>query len=162
MSSFLIPPEMLRDIIRQAEQEYPKECCGMILGPAQTPGAVSRLIPCKNIQDSCHGSAPFAFPRTAREAYFMDPETLFRIHKQCRENQEDIRVIYHSHIDAGSYFSSEDKKMAVMEGSPAYPGALYMVVSVQKGRAVDYSIYGWDDSQSDYIQTYHEILPNSP
>ncbi len=32
-----------------------------------------------------------------------------------------VDVIYHSHIDAGAYFSATDKQNALMNGEPFYP-----------------------------------------
>ena len=43
-------------------------------------------------------------------------------------------MIYHSHIDAGAYFSETDRQNAMLDGAPAYPQATYVVVAVAEGR----------------------------
>jgi hypothetical protein len=45
------------------------------------------------------------------------------------------RVLYHSHCDAGAYFSPEDRAMAVVDGVELMPGVVHVVVSVLAGRA---------------------------
>ena len=42
-------------------------------------------------------------------------------------------MIYHSHIDAGAYFSETDRRNALIDGQPAYPEATYVVVAVDGG-----------------------------
>src|SRR5688500_655282 len=107
-----IPNPFLDQIKAQAEREYPKECCGLILGTAQ---AYTRLYPCRNLQDEYHEKDPGNFPRNSRNAYFMDPAALLKLQKEMRAGNEEIRIIYHSHIDAPALFSQEDHRMAVYE-----------------------------------------------
>ncbi len=142
-----IPEKILEAILRQAEQEYPHECCGMIMGPEKEPEQLTRLCPCRNVYDHYHQLDPVNFPRTAKTAYFIDPKELLAIQKENYRLGEEIRMIYHSHIDAGSYFSEEDTRVALAEGEPAYPGARYLVVSVMQGKVKDTSIYHWDSSR---------------
>lgn len=146
-----LPPAFLQQICLQAEKEYPNECCGIILGPANQPNLFTRLEPCRNVQEECHRKDPAGFPRTSQTAYFIDPKDLFRIQKQARENQEEIRVIYHSHINAEAYFSTEDKRIAAPEGEPAYPGIIYMIVSVMKGKAHQTHWFHWDSKLKDFV-----------
>src|SRR5688572_26263240 len=100
-----IPSEYLAEIRLQAEKEYPSECCGLILTSAD--GAWSRVVPCRNAQDDYHRQDPKVFPRTSRNAFFLDPAQLLTLQKENRQNGESVRVIYHSHPDAAAYFSEE-------------------------------------------------------
>ena len=87
------------------------------------------LIPCRNIQDEIHAKDPAKHPRDSRTAYFIDPKDLLAIGR--REAQGfSLAAIYHSHIDAGAYFSATDKHNALINGAPAYPEVVYVVVSV--------------------------------
>ena len=97
-------------MIAQAEKEYPHECCGMIFGPEGDKAAFGRLRPCRNAQAQYHEFDPENFPRNAKTPYFIESKELLAIQKELRESQQEIRVIYHSHIEAGAYFSEEDKK----------------------------------------------------
>ena len=147
MNPFPIPKNILENIFLQSEREYPGECCGMILGPANRPGVLSRLRPCRNVQDEYHDKDPQNFPRTSRTAYFIDPKELLAIQKEARHLNEEIRVIYHSHTDAGAYFSDEDARIALVEGEPAYPGVVYLVVSVQQGRKKEANLFSWNPKE---------------
>jgi len=112
-------------IKQQAVAEYPNECCGVIL----TRGAERRIVACRNVQDQMHARDPITFPRTARNAYYMDPIDALRLNRLVDEGFE-FAVIYHSHPNAGAYFSETDRGQALIRGEPAYPGAAYVVVSV--------------------------------
>ncbi len=55
-----------------------------------------------------------------------------------------MATIYHSHIDTGAYFSETDKRNALVDGEPAYPDAVYVVVSVLAGRPAAAGAFAWD------------------
>jgi glutamate-1-semialdehyde 2,1-aminomutase len=126
----LLTPAEVAAIKQQAVAEYPNECCGVIL----TRGAERRIIPCRNVQDQMHSRDPVTFPRTARNAYYMDPLDALKLNRLVDEGFA-IAVIYHSHPNAGAYFSETDRAQALIRGEPAYPGTIYVVASVV-GRAV--------------------------
>jgi proteasome lid subunit RPN8/RPN11 len=148
-----IPQSLLKQIFEQAEREYPSECCGMILGPSDKPDALTRIRPLRNVQDEYHKRDPENFPRTAQTAYFMDSTGLLRIHKEARQTKEEIKIIYHSHIDTGAYLSEEDKRIALSEEEPVYPGVAYLVISVIKGKAAEWNLFEWDSSAKDFSKS---------
>ena len=150
--SLAIPPEFLQQIRAQGERDYPNETCGILTGPKEKKGPVSAIYPCRNVQDEYHALDPVTFPRTAQTAYFIDPRALLQIQKETREKNCEIRVIYHSHVNAGAYFSEEDKRIALSEGKPAYPGVSYLVVSVREGKADDFSLFQWDEAKKDFLK----------
>ena len=123
----------------------------MILGPKKQKGVLSKLRPCENVQDKYHALDSENFSRTAKTAYFIDPKELLAIQKELRENEEEIRIIYHSHIDAGAYFSEEDTRVALTEGQPAYPGVSYLVVSVLDGKVKESNLFHWGPKQKKFI-----------
>ena len=139
-----VPKIILDEIHRQAVREYPNECCGMLFGPSLEPRKISRIRPCRNVQNEYHKKDPDNFPREAKTAFFIDPSELLAIQKEIRISGEEIRVIYHSHIDAGAYFSAEDLRIAAPEGEPAYPGVDYLVISVSSGQVKDTGLFTWN------------------
>jgi len=151
VNAIRIPVEILKQIFDQARREYPRECCGMILGARKKKGELSRIRPCHNIQDEYHERDPENFPRTAKTAYFIAPQELLKIQKEMREADEEIRIIYHSHINAGAHFSEEDLKIACPEGEPAYPGVDYLVVSVVEREVKESNLFGWDSSKKHFM-----------
>jgi proteasome lid subunit RPN8/RPN11 len=148
----LIPNEFLRQIKTQAEKDYPNETCGILTGPKNQKWQVTGIYPCHNAQDEYHALDPANFPRTAQSAYFIDPKELLRIQKDLRQKEEEMRVIYHSHVNAGAYFSDEDQRIALCEGNPAYPGVLYLVISVRDGKAQETALFDWDGGRKQFSE----------
>jgi proteasome lid subunit RPN8/RPN11 len=70
-------------------------------------------------------------------------------------------VIYHSHIDAGAYFSETDRRNALIDGQPAYPGTTYVVVAVDIGRAGAARAYRWADDRVDFVEVPLDGTPHS-
>jgi proteasome lid subunit RPN8/RPN11 len=129
-----------REAIRlQAVEEYPFESCGVIL----TRATERRLVRCRNAQNELHARDPQRNPRDARTAYYVDPKDLLRIGDLEREGF-GVAVIYHSHIDAGAYFSETDRRQALVGGEPAYPTAVYVVTSVVAGKVDAMKAFRWD------------------
>src|SRR6266403_1783080 len=135
----LITREELAAIKQQAVAEYPNECCGVIL----VRGAERRHMPCRNVQDQMHARDPITFSRTARNAYYMDPIDALKLNRLADEGFA-FAVIYHSHPNAGAYFSETDRGQALIRGEPAYPGAVYVVVSVVGSEAKALAAYRWN------------------
>lgn len=154
----LLSPENKRAIRWHAEREYPQECCGFLTAPLSS-GLLGPLVvlPVTNAQDRLHRENPSLFQRTARDAFFMEPRELLDTEKKNRESGRFTAVIYHSHIDADAYFSEEDERAALMNGHPAYPGVLHLVVSVRAGRANHFRVFGW----SQETRRFEEILGGS-
>ena len=142
----IVTPEELRAIRDQAIAEYPHEACGVVV----TRGAERRLVRCRNAQNDLHAKDPARNPRDARTAYSIDPADLLRIGRLEGEGFA-VAVIYHSHVDAGAYFSDTDKRQALIGGEPAYPGAAYLVTSVVGGRAESVTAFRWDATRRDFL-----------
>src|SRR5439155_386689 len=90
-----------------------------------------------------HARDPITFPRTARNAYYMDPIDALRLNRLADEGFA-FAVIYHSHPNAGAYFSETDRGQALIKGEPAYPGAVYVVVSVVGREVKALAAYRWN------------------
>lgn len=134
---------MMAEMIAHAREAYPAEACGIITGTAR---ALTVLNRCTNVQDA----DPQNPSRTARDGYTIDPGEMFRILGAARGRGEDIRIIYHSHVDAGAYFSAEDKRMATWDGEPVYPGVGYIVISVRGGESCEVNLFTWDEEARDF------------
>lgn len=147
----LLSPENLREIFKQAIEEYPEECCGIVIGfPNDVESNI--IYRCSNIQNELHLKDPEKYPRTAKTAYFIDPQDLLKIHREARERGMQIKINYHSHIDEGAYFSQEDRERALIsKGEPAHPGVAYLVVSVFNRQIEEISCYQWDEEREDFV-----------
>lgn len=146
----VLTEEELAVIHKHAEADYPAECCGVVL--VRVGGDPDRhLYVCRNIQDVLHAKDPSRFPRDSRTAYYMAHEDLLEIGR--RETQGyAVHVIYHSHGDVGAYFSETDRRNALIDGEPAYPGAIYVVVGVKNGRADETRAFRWDSAPREFVE----------
>jgi adenylyltransferase/sulfurtransferase len=144
-----IPEPILAELWRHAEEAYPAECCGFLLGP-QDQAAADQLRRCDNQQDLLHARDPARYPRTSRTAYSLAASDILELDRSQRTSHP-VRVIYHSHIDAGAYFSAEDKAFALFAGEPAYP-VDYLVIDVRKGRARGARLFRFDPALDDFAE----------
>ena len=153
----VVTPAELQAIRAHAVQDYPSESCGVVL----VREGERRLLRCRNAQNDLHAKDPARYPRDARTAYYIDPRDLLRIGDLERQGFA-VAVIYHSHVDAGAYFSETDRRQALVVGEPAYPDATYLVTSVVEGRAEASAAFRWSAAQRDFVPVDLEALtPNA-
>jgi proteasome lid subunit RPN8/RPN11 len=117
-----LTPETLRAIYAHALDGYPEEVCGLVIGDG-----VRR---CVNNQGALHAADPERHPRDARTAYSLGDKDLLFVAKSER-SPTPVRVIYHSHVDVGAYFSAEDVLHALFDGEPAFPWIDWLVVDAR-------------------------------
>jgi proteasome lid subunit RPN8/RPN11 len=146
--------EHVAAMLRHAEQEYPRECVGAIIGADGDP-ARCELIRLKNIQDFLQRTDPGRFDRDSRTGYFVDPKEVISLMNRARDENKKIIAFYHSHPDHECYFSKEDHAGAVMFDEPMYPGAVYVVISVFGGKAKSAELFAWDGKK----YSFSERLP---
>jgi proteasome lid subunit RPN8/RPN11 len=134
---------------------YPNECCGLVWRKPQKEKA-HRI---RNMQDEMHARDPARFPRTARIAYYMDPQALLQALRIVDQGVWRVAAIYHSHPDHGAYFSEEDRDRAMFGGDPLYPGTAYVVLSVNRGAIEGMKAFRWDRQKKDFVEA--AIVPRS-
>lgn len=141
--------DALAAIYEHARRDYPKECCGIVYGPKATDAA-DRAAACANIQDRLHAEDPVRFTRDARTAYNLDARDIFALQKSLR-GEAPAKIVYHSHVDVGSYFSDTDQTAAQFDGEPAYP-VEYVVIDIQADGPRGAKQFAWDDPQKKYLE----------
>ncbi len=104
-----LPAASIAEMIAHAQEEAPNECCGIIAG---RDGTATKLFRAKNSEAS-----PYR--------YSVDPKDLFRIYRECEENDWNFLVIYHSHTASEAYPSPTDVRLGF------WPEAYYVLVSLQ-------------------------------
>lgn len=107
-----ISREFVDAIVEQSRQEYPDECCGVILGPVGS-GKATRLKPMIN---AAHSPTFYEF----------DPKDLLALYREIDDSDEEIVVIYHSHTETEARPSRTDIAYA------GEPGSHYVLVSTRK------------------------------
>ena len=139
----------LRAICAHAHRDVPRECCGIVFGPQGQPLA-DQARPCENIQDRLHAEDPARFTRDARTAYNFDARDIFALQKSLR-GEQPAKIVYHSHVDVGAYFSDTDQAAAQFDGAPAYP-VEYVVVDVTAAGPRGARQFAWSDSAKKYVE----------
>lgn len=139
-----LPARIVQYIVEHAEASYPSECCGIV---AMGGDGRSRVYPLRNVYDSLRAGEAEVRGLSSRSRYFADPNQVFQVLKEVESSGGRLVAIYHSHIDAEAYFSGEDKERALLEEEPAYPGVVYLVVSVWKGKLRQIKCYRWSGTE---------------
>ena len=136
--------EQLDKIHQHAMEEYPEECCGIVVGnPDHNNDNV--VYRCENIQNKLHEKNPENFTRDARTAYNISALELQRLLSEASSKGRVFKVLYHSHPEHDAYFSEEDTRMALFDGeSPIYPGTQYLVVSVYSKKIREQALFDWN------------------
>ncbi len=131
------PPEVVARIAALCEAEDGREACGFVV----LRGRALEVVPIRNAADRYHEADPEAFPRTSRDSYVMDPRDQLRVLREVDAWGGEIVAIWHSHVEAGAYFSEKDRSDALAGGVAAVPGAEYLVVGVRGGRVTEVKRY---------------------
>ena len=135
-----IPRAVLEQVEAHARECYPSESCGFLAGPAADAGHVDEAIRETNEADKYHRLDPERFPRTSTTYFKINELRAARAFEGGEKAGRPIKVIYHSHCDAGAYFSAEDSATFASNGQLMWPCA-FLVVSVQKGDVVDRKLW---------------------
>jgi proteasome lid subunit RPN8/RPN11 len=110
MLEFRIPEPVARALIEHAQAEYPKECCGFLVG---LPGEVREQVRLTNVD-------PDPVMR-----YEADPKEMKRAYDDLYDRDWEVVSIYHSHTHTPAFPSPTDVKLA------RDPNAVYVLVSLQ-------------------------------
>jgi proteasome lid subunit RPN8/RPN11 len=86
--------------------------------------------------------------------YFdIDPLKVERAVREGEGSGRPVKVLYHSHLDVGAYFSDTDAQAATMGGdAPSYELA-YLVTSVRAGVVDDRKLFVWDVATARFVET---------
>ena len=117
--TLVIPKNKWDEIRQHGVESYPEESCGVLLGtlPDDGSGYVEATVRCGNVSSG---------GRAAR--YEIAPAELFRIQRECRENEAEIIGFYHSHPDHPARWSETDLAEA------HWTGCAYVITAVENGR----------------------------
>ena len=130
-----------------------EESCGLLLGPASEPLLVDAIVPMDNRANKLHRLDPETYPRTGRMYFDIDPMKFERSVREGEGSGRPVKVLYHSHLDVGAYFSETDAQAATMGGdAPSYDLA-YLVTSVRAGVVDERKLFVWDAERKSFVET---------
>src|SRR5262245_11648696 len=112
---------VLEAIQAHALEEYPSESCGFVSGPLDQPALLDASGRQANEADKFHKLDPVTFPRTSRTYFKINELKAARAFEDGERVHKPIKVIYHSHCDAGAYFSAEDAATFASDGQLMWP-----------------------------------------
>ncbi len=122
----------LESIRGHAEQDYPSECCGMMLGKADGDSKrVTEIVPLKNLRHDASRAQellPLADQdrETDKNRFLIDPLDQLRVEKDARKRGLDVLGYYHSHPDHPARPSAYDR-------DHAWPWYSYVIIAVERG-----------------------------
>lgn len=104
-------------MVRHAEDTYPRECCGVMIGSVD--GDQKKVTEARALENVYTGGQ--------EDRYEIRPADLLQSDRDARKLGLDVIGIFHSHPDCAAYFSKTD-----LENS--CPWYSFVVLSVDKGR----------------------------
>ena len=152
-----IPASVLKELEAHALETYPNECCGFVSGPASEPLALDASVREANEADKYHKLDPVTFPRTARTYFKINELRAAKAFEAGEKSGQPIKVIYHSHCDAGAYFSAEDAATFAADNQLMWPCA-FIVVSVEHGEPVGQRVWVHRPGTNEFDEGVLEIV----
>ncbi len=133
-----MPARLLNEISEHARESFPEECCGLMLGKGS--GCFEAARRCKNDMTALHGRDPLTYPRDGRRAFHMNELDYQKVQREADAQGALVTAVYHSHVDAGLYFSESDQAFATQPGFP-FPRAWHIVISVFDRRVRECAVF---------------------
>lgn len=149
----------LKTICAHAENIYPEECCGLLLGKIHQ--ADKTLVEVVVTDNAWNREAVATFTAvddmagldgSKRSQYTIAPEVMLKVQRQARDRQLDIIGIYHSHPDHPAIPSEFDRVYAWQQYS-------YLIVSVQQGKASEWKSWSLNDNHQFQLESVIVIEP---
>lgn len=155
---------VLDQISEHARKNYAtdEEACGYLAGPSGSPGLCDEAVALVNLANKYHAMDPENYPRTGRTYFLIDPMKFQKAIDGGKTNGRPVRVLYHSHLDVGAYFSETDAAAATMGGNePSYGELRYLVTSIRQGVVDDHKLFAWDAKAKGFVEVPFEIVEAS-
>lgn len=143
-----LPAALMLEVLSHAREAYPEECCGLLLG--RRGAAPERVVRCDNVQNRRRARGESELDAT--RGFWIDERQLLRELQAAEARGDELLVVYHSHPDAGAYFSRTDVSAALdADGAPLWPGVAHLVVSVRDGAAREAALYAFDAASRAFV-----------
>jgi [CysO sulfur-carrier protein]-S-L-cysteine hydrolase len=141
---------------RHAEDEYPSEACGAVF----FDGSTQVYEPLENLQDKYHKLDPKLYPRTSKEAFFINTLKFSRLIEDYESKGGQLFAIFHSHIDVGAYFSTEDRQKMASEDkkSEVFCSKCYIVSNISDGKAKEDAVFFFNPAKQDFEEGNLRLL----
>lgn len=163
---------VLDGVEADAKAGYAKdeEACGYLRGPAEEPLLCDEHVAMVNIANKLHQIDPEQYFRTARMFFAFNEKKFDDAVNASREAGHPVKVLYHSHLDAGAYFSPTDAAVMSMGEPPAVEGGeirmgpgpnwplAFLVTSVRDGEIDEHRLFAWSAEDGGFIEAAFEVV----
>jgi [CysO sulfur-carrier protein]-S-L-cysteine hydrolase len=151
----------LARIERAGREAYARdeEACGYLEGPDSDPLLCDVAVELENLANKYHQVDPGAHPRTGREYFKVNSRKFERAITEGNEKKRPVKVFFHSHLDCGAYFSTEDAASMTLDGGePTYELA-YLVTAVDGGEVTAHKLFVWDGGSRRFVEAPFSEVP---
>ena len=113
-----VKPDCQEEMNLHAEEAFPEECCGFMLGTESEDGTrdISEVYKIINTKEE-----------NRERRYLIEPTEQLKAERHARENQLDVLGVYHSHPNHPSQASEFDRVHAM-------PFWSYLIISCMNGK----------------------------
>ncbi len=123
----MLRKEHLTQITAHARREYPKECCGALVGKKGIHKEVREVHPSRNVRSGAY-------------EYELDPRELLEVFRHADEERLEVLGFYHSHPDIAPNPSQIDS-------STAWSGFSYLIVSIFSAKRFQLKSWLWSEKK---------------
>ena len=162
----------LRAVEEDALAGYAKgeEACGYLRGPAADALLCDEHARMENVAARLHALDPERYFRTARTYFEFNGVKFQRAVDAGSAEGRPVKVLYHSHLDAGAYFSPTDAaamsmgKVPEVEGGPIEMGdgpqwpLAFLVTSVRGGAVDTFGLFIWDAASRAFVPSSFTVV----
>lgn len=121
-----IAERLLAEIKRHAERDYPRECCGLLIGRITDGGATREVVETYPVANNWGESD------TMHRRMMITPQDYMRAERRFAKEGLGVIGNYHSHPEHAAVPSQFD-----LENLAPWPTMSYLVVSVMSERATE-------------------------
>jgi proteasome lid subunit RPN8/RPN11 len=164
LGGLVLPQALLEKVYAEARAAYTRdeESCGLLVGPAVDPLVLDGIVPMKNRANALHALDSETYPRTGRMYFDIDPLAFDRTLRAQEAEGRPGKVLYHSHLDAGAYFSETDAAATTMGGHEPVYDLAYLVTSVRAGAIAEHALFVWDAATRVFVPGALRVLAAAP
>ena len=141
MSKIILTDNIIKEFMEHAESDYPYECCGFILGHFKDNESYGiEYLAAKNVKEE-----------NRERRFLIDPLAYQNAEDTADEKGLSVISIVHSHPD-------HPHKPSDVDRDHAWPGFSYIIISVQKGKAVSYRSWQLNHNRQSFIKEGIKIV----
>jgi proteasome lid subunit RPN8/RPN11 len=137
-----IPGGCISRIVAAAQQAYPEECCGLLIG---------RRMTADDLRVTAVAESTNVAPALRNRRFEVDPALRLALMRALRGSDETIVGHYHSHPDGRAEPSAHDAAMAFE------PDLLWLIVAAAAGGIGDVRCWSWDGEDGRFRRVPHRI-----